>query len=252
MRKKSAADIPVRPSMAWALRRPRTRGRKAGPPAPGGPPGGDLGVGEVEAGPLGGVSNFVDDRPVLVAGTQGRGYALGLQSGGEVFDFLIRWDPYDSRWRPHRQQEIRVVPLRPDPRPAPQQPPYQLSGQMIQHPHLPSLGCRRQPHGCNRMSHIVVTVAEGPLTVLPGLPPGDGTQTDQYSPTCRPAGAVGHRFQGMQVGPVMVDALSGHQPGLGGVEIAAGWIHPQGPAVHDPSVGPPDFLPGRQGQAPVE
>jgi len=120
-------------------------------------------------------------------------------------------------------------------------------GPVGQQLHLPSKPSRRETHGADRMSQIVLAVAEGALSVLPRLAPEDRGEPDEQAlivrrrlhPACNlacrgqkaPACEDAPLFECVLARRVVTHAAVPDDVGLGGMEITAGGIDPQGPAV---------------------
>jgi|GEM_PF-6664367 len=122
-----------------------------------------------------------------------------------------------------------------------------LGAQAVEQARLPTQPGRRDADGGQRMAHIVLTIAIGPLPILPRLAPVNRGEADQKRiwrqarsqrlPQC--ARHIGAHLQAMFFRRVVRHdrrvAQAGHSPAdqiaLGGMQVAAGWIDAQRPTA---------------------
>ena len=135
-------------------------------------------------------------------------------------------------------------------------------GDALEQLRLPAEPCGRHGEASDRVTGVVVAIAEGPLAVLPRLAPVDGREAHQdgalrelcrdlqprFARQLRPElERVLERCVVVDRGPRMKTGDGpGDQVALGRVKIAARWIDPERPT------GAPGLLPGGEGERILE
>jgi hypothetical protein len=202
----------------------------------------------------GGGGHLVQYRPAGM-GTTADGIGASLprpHAGGRAPGVEVQ----RGRRRPlglHAQQQVRQLPFGADEIRLPIQAQEGrhlgvAGGQQGQIPAQQGGGVAKGPQG---VADVELHIAEGPLAILPGLPPGDAGEADeQHRIAPQPQGAT--LFQQVILGGVMVDPVrqprdaGGDYIALGGVQVAAGGIAAQRPAAALV------LLPGRQPQGALQ
>ena len=115
----------------------------------------------------------------------------------------------------------------------PKSPASVVVGTGVEQDGRPAQGGGRVADGGEGVPDIVLAVAEGTFAVLPGLAPVDRGQADQQPPggPLVPDGGRNRSpaLERMRIGGVMEHAGLPREVGLGGVQVAAGGVHPKRP-----------------------